>query len=325
MIQLDAAWPIEPGSFRTLGRGFARPECVIACGSGELFASCRGAGITRISPDGSQSVIGAHAQVLGHEFVPNGFCLLENGDFLIANIGEGGGVWRLARDGSLTPFLLEVDGVALSAANFVLRDAAGRIWITVSTKLLPRFLSYRSSVADGFVALVDEKGARIVADGLAFANELRINAEGNTLYVSETFGRRVARFGVSPGGLLLGRAVVAEFGRGAFPDGFALDAECCLWVTSIVSNRLYRVTPSGKTSLLLEDSDASHIDTVETALAEGRMGREHFYTMKSRELKNIASIAFGGADLRTAYLGSLLDDRLISFRTAVAGAPMVHR
>lgn len=324
MIQLEAAWPIEPGSFRSVGRGLARPECVIACGNGELFASCRGAGITRILPDGSQSVIGAHAQVLGHEFIPNGFCMLENGDFLIANIGEGGGVWRLDRNGNLTPFLLEVDGVALSAANFVLRDVVGRIWITVSTKLIPRFLSYRSNVANGFVVLVDEKGARIVAEGLAFANELRINAAGNVLYVSETFGRRIARFEISSEGLLSKRSVAAEFGHGAFPDGFALDAEDCLWVTSIVSNRLYRVTTSGKISILLEDSDASHVDTVETALAEERMGREHFYSMKSRALKNIASIAFGGEDLKTAYLGSLLDDRLISFRTAVAGAPMAH-
>ncbi len=31
--------------------------------------------------------------------------------------------------------------------------------------------------ADGFVCLVDDKGARIVADGFAFTNEARIDAE----------------------------------------------------------------------------------------------------------------------------------------------------
>jgi hypothetical protein len=297
---------------------------VLARENGELFVSCRGAGVTQILSDGTQHAIGTHTKVFGHEFIPNGICLLENGDFLIANIGEGGGVWRLGRDGSLVPFLLEVDGVAISAANFVLRDHAGRIWITVSTKMLPRFLSYRTNVADGFIVLVDHAGPRIVADALAFTNELRIDAAGRNLYVSETFGRRISKFSVAAGNTLKHQAVHAEFGYGAFPDGIALDAEGGLWVTSIVSNRLYRVVPSGKIDLLLEDSDDVHVGMVEAALAAGKMGREHFYGMKSRELKNIASIAFGGNDLKTVYLGSLLDDRLISFRSTVAGLPPAH-
>jgi hypothetical protein len=41
-------------------------------------------------------------------------------------------------------------------------------------------------------------------------------------------------------------------------------------------------------------------------------------------LKNISSIAFGGPDLRTAYLGCLLGDALATFRSPVAGAPPAH-
>ena len=41
-------------------------------------------------------------------------------------------------------------------------------------------------------------------------------------------------------------------------------------------------------------------------------------------LKNISSLAFGGPDLRTAYLGCLLGDSLMSFRSPVAGQPPTH-
>jgi hypothetical protein len=38
----------------------------------------------------------------------------------------------------------------------------------------------------------------------------------------------------------------------------------------------------------------------------------------------MASITFGGPDLRTVYLGSLRGSTLPSFRSPVAGLPMVH-
>jgi gluconolactonase len=38
----------------------------------------------------------------------------------------------------------------------------------------------------------------------------------------------------------------------------------------------------------------------------------------------MASVTFGGADLRTVYLGSLLGTRIPCFRSPVAGLPMVH-
>ena len=49
-----------------------------------------------------------------------------------------------ARDGRLEPFVTEVDGVALPPANFVTEGAAGRTWISVSTRHLPRHLGPRT-------------------------------------------------------------------------------------------------------------------------------------------------------------------------------------
>jgi hypothetical protein len=41
-------------------------------------------------------------------------------------------------------------------------------------------------------------------------------------------------------------------------------------------------------------------------------------------VQNIASIAFGGAGLRTGYLGSLSGDTIVAFRSPVAGLPLPH-
>ena len=66
-----------------------------------------------------------------------GIALLPNGDFLVANIGPAGGVWQLGPNDAVVPYLMEVDGVPLAAANFVFNDGTGRIWITVTTRSAP--------------------------------------------------------------------------------------------------------------------------------------------------------------------------------------------
>ena len=141
------------------GHDLNRPECVLCLGSGDLFVSHKGVGVTHIAPGGRQRIIGGARDVDGHELVPNGIALLPDRSFLIANIGEAGGVWRLQADGTITPYLIEVDGERLVAANFVMNDAQGRVWITVSTRKQPRFLAYSPEVADGFVVLADARGA----------------------------------------------------------------------------------------------------------------------------------------------------------------------
>jgi sugar lactone lactonase YvrE len=315
---------IELSDVSDYGHDLNRPECVLCLASGDLFVSHKGAGVTHIAPDGRQRIIGRTGAVGGHELVPNGIALMPDGSFLIANIGEAGGVWRLQADGTIEPHLLEVDGERLAAANFVTNDDQGRVWITVSTRKQPRYLAYSADVADGFVVLADGRGARIVADGCVFTNEMRLAADGSSVYVSETFARRISRFVVRDDGTLGPRQDFATFGYGTFPDGIAFDEQGYLWVTSIVSNRLIRVAPNGISEVVLEDSVAEHVDAVEQALAEGRMGREHFYTIKSRKLRNIASITFGGPDRRTVYLGSLVGTTLATLRSPVPGRTPVH-
>lgn len=308
-----------------LGDGLNRPECVVAHASGHLFAAdwTGAGGVTVIEPGGHcRRILARDRQA---PLRPNGIALLPGGAFLITHLGEtDGGVFRLDADGRTEPVCLEVDGAPLPPTNFAHLDVKGRLWVTVSTRLQPRSLAYRRDARDGFVVVVDGGGARLVADGLGYTNECVVDPTGTRLFVNETFARRLSCFDIGDGGDLTGKRTVAEFGAGSFPDGLALDAEGGLWVTSIVSNRLIRIAPDGGQEVVVEDCDPEHLAWVEAAFLDNTMERRHLDPAAGRRLRNITSLAFGGADLRTAYLGCLHGEAIANFRAPVAGHPPLH-
>ena len=308
-----------------IGQGLNRPECVVSHESGCLFASdwTGNGGVSVIRPDGSVKRILAVDR--DRPLRPNGIALAPEGRFLLAHLGDAdGGVWQLDPDGRVEPVVIEVDGAPMPATNFVHLDRRRRIWATISTRLMPRARGYRGDLNDGFVVLHDDRGTRIVADGLGFTNECVVHPSGEQLYVNETFARRTSAFAIRPDGSLGRRRTVAEYGEGTFPDGLTFDAEGGVWITSIVSNRVIRIAPDGHQDAILEDCEPDHLEWVELAFRAGEMGRPHLDTIKSRRLRNISSLAFGGPDLRTAYLGCLLGDRIASFESPVAGYAPPH-
>jgi sugar lactone lactonase YvrE len=309
---------------RFVGSGLKRPECVLATARGDLYAADWRGGVAHVRPDGSQALYASELPG-GRALRPNGVALARDGSFLLADLGDTlGGVFVLDRAGQTRPFLEEVDGVALPPTNYVAIDAAERVWITVSTRKIPRALDYRPDCASGFIVLADARGARIVADELGYTNEAVVSPDGRWLYVNETFGRRLSRFPIRADGALGPKEVVTTFGHGTFPDGLTFDAESHAWITSVVSNRVIRVAPDGAQHVVLEDADPQHVERCEAAYLAGTMGRPHLDQVPSRVLKNISSLAFGGPDLRTAYLGCLLGDSIAYFHSPVAGHPPAH-
>ena len=128
------------------GEGLVRPECVIASRNGDLYASHGGGGITHITPDGKTNTIFANNTDKPNDFLPNGYSLQPDGSFLVANLGQSGGVYVLNRDGSLKAFIREVDGLTLPATNFANLDRTGRVWISVSTTAINREQSFNLSL-----------------------------------------------------------------------------------------------------------------------------------------------------------------------------------
>lgn len=279
--------------------------------------------MSAIAPDGR--VIHHLARADAMEIRPNGIALEPDGSFLIAHLGaETGGVFRLHHDGSLEPVLTEVAGRPIPPSNFPVVDSRGRLWLSVSTRLAPRSRDYNPGASTGMLIVADDQGARVVADDLGYANEFLVTPDGAALYVNETFRRRLVRYRITGEGSLEGPDVVATFGQGDFPDGLALDAAGAFWVTSIVTNRLIRIAPDGRRELFLEDCDADHAAWVEAAFQGGTMGRPHLDGIRSRVLRSISSLAFGGDDLKTGYLGCLLGERIATLRLPVPGHRLPH-
>lgn len=308
-----------------VGAGLNRPECVLCTAAGEVWTSDWRGGVAGSGPGGARELILGRVAEGEAPLRPNGIALLPDGSFLLADLGDDrGGVWRLRRGGEVEPFLVELAGERMPPTNFVRVDSRGRVWVTVSTRLRPRSRDYRPDAQTGFVALVDAAGARIVADGLGYANECLLDGAEEHLYLNETFARRLTRFRILADGSLAEREVVAEFGHGVYPDGLALDVEGGVWVVSIVSNRVIRIAPDGRQEVVLADVDSTHVEWVESAFREGTLDRPHLDTAPAGVLRSVSSIAFGGPDLRTAHLGCLLGDRIATFRAPVAGVPPVH-
>jgi SMP-30/Gluconolactonase/LRE-like region len=314
---------ITVSDLRFVGRDLRRPECVVTTASGDVYVSDK-RGIVHLMPDGRQSLL-AGKGVDG--FLPNGFSLLPDRSFVVANIGHLGGAWRLMPDGELIPEVVAVKGMALPPTNFVhaeQRDGEVRLWVSVSTRHVPREQAFRRDVADGYIVFKDSTDLRMVADGLGFTNEIKIDPSGRWLYANETIARRLSRFAIREGGDLGPRQIVAEFGEGTFPDGFEFDAQGGIWVASVVSNRLLRIAPDGSQSLILEDADPEAVAGAERAYAENRLSRADIDGGRDRTLGNLASVAFGGPDLRTVYLGSLFGERVATFRSPIPGAEPPH-
>ncbi len=320
------------------GEGLHRPECVLATEKGDLYAGDWQGGIAHVKPDGSQTLYQAKTADIPEGLRPNGIALESDGAFLFANLGtDVGGVWRIdrgserngvRRPSQVRPVLVELEGKPLPPSNFVTRDAHGRLWLTVSSRVKPRGDDFTPNARTGFIVLQDAKGARIVADELGYTNECYVHPSGDSLYVIETYGRRLSRFVLKKNGDLGPKEVVADLspnsGVEGYPDGFAFDAEGGCWVACIVSNQLVRVDRDGRVEVVLEDKDAGFVAANERAFLGNTRLRPPIDGIPTKTLRNISNIAFGGPDRKTLHMGCLSGERIAKIPAPIAGHPPVH-
>ncbi|MEM7405657.1 MAG: SMP-30/gluconolactonase/LRE family protein [Pseudomonadota bacterium] len=321
-IHLDRLNPLS--TLARFGAGLARPECVACTAAGNIWVSHHapdGGGVVQLTDSGpSHQVIARNGAP--DDFMPNGWAM-EPDSFLIANLADSGGVWRLRMDGSCEPFLTEIDGFPMPPVNFVHRDNRGRVWSSVSTWRVPRDRAFHRDVADGFIVLTADGQDRIVADGLGYTNEVKVDPRGEYLYAHETMSRRLSRYRIERNGLGP-RETVVEYLDGVIPDGFDFDEDGGIWCASVMSNRLVRVAADGAQQILIEDCDAEEIAGGMHNWRTGTFTRDDMDIGSRHSLRNIASVTFGGPDRKTVYLGSLAGDSLITLRSPVAGAEPPH-
>ncbi|RKE38590.1 xylono-1,4-lactonase [Paraburkholderia sp. BL23I1N1] len=161
----------------------------------------------------------------------------------------------------------------------------------------------------GALYRLDDCGDVTIRDaGYVITNGPATSPDNRTLYHTDTLGKLLYAFNVNELGELSQRRVFAAISGTGYPDGMAVDAEGFVWVALFGGGRIERYAPDGK---LVE--------------------RVCF------PCSNITKLAFGGDDLRTAYVTTArkglspeeiwqqpLAGGLFSFHTEVPGQAQVR-
>ena len=312
---------LDPAELGRLGHGMSRAENVLGFRDGTVFAGSDKPFVTRIAPDGTQERVGS---IPGGELAT---MAVESEEALLVSSTSDGNVYRLWLDGRHETYLDGIDGRPHGRANFVFRDTRHRTWVVVATATHRYPMTGYEIQDDGYVILIDDQGARIVAKGLCWPNEIRFDAGERHAFVPETFGRRILKYTVGGDGDLLDPVPIGPdpLGEEIVPDGIALDADGNVWIASLSTNGLLVVTPDGFLHTVFEDRNQAAIDAWLPEFERGRFAVPLLRAWAGPTLQLPTSIAFAGPELKTVVMGSLAMSELLTFASPVAGLPLWHQ
>ncbi len=301
---------LSANDFAAFGRGLQQPECVWIDRDGVWASDLRG-GIARVRRNLEPEILGTG---IGQ---PNGFSRRPDGSFVVAGIGDGK-LHLVSPRGEVRTLLDSFDGKPLGAVNYACADGPERIWLSVMTRAPHWYDALTAQTKDGYILRIDNGRAEIVADGLDLTNEVKVSPDGHHLYAVETLGCRIVRFSIRPDGSLGEREVVGpqNLGRGAVPDGIAFDASGNVWVTIISENALYAIDKRGDVHIVYRDKNGEAVETMATGIERrnGNVDNLVACASVSGPLRLPTSLAFGGEDRRTVYVGTLALDHIATFR-----------
>lgn len=286
---------IDISSVQTAGDGLLRPEGIMALDDGCLYTADARGRCARIEKNGRTTFFGK----LGG--TPNGICIDKRGNCIIANIGNGQ-VQSLAPDGKHAILMTHAQGKKMSSPNFPFIDSQGRLWVSNSTSLANIDAALKSPVADGCLVVIIKGEAKIVAEGICFANGVSVDEKEEFVYVAETMKRRILRYRINSDATVGKQEIYGpdSLGHLGFPDGIAFDEAGNLWVALPAQNAIGYITPKREFEIYLEDRE-------------------------QKILKRPANICFGGEKRKTAFIGSLDGTNVPYFEVPYPGARLIHQ
>jgi sugar lactone lactonase YvrE len=165
--------------------------------------------------------------------VPLSIDWLPDGRMLLVS-GPDATLLRQEPDGSLVTHA-DLTGLA-EILNEIVVAADGTAYLNGG----PRDFSKGSVV----IAVAPDGSARQVGRGIQFGNGMALSADGSTLIVAESWGKRLSAFDVRADGSLGERELWADLGEGT-PDGICLDAEGAVWYADVPNRNCVRVAEGG--------------------------------------------------------------------------------
>jgi gluconolactonase len=290
---------------RDLATGLDFPEGPVVLGDGGvLVTEMRGGRITRVSPDGAKETV---AEPGGG---PNGAQIGPDGKLYVCNNGsaydfreiapgvvlpiqppsnhEGGRIERIdIQTGEVERIYEEVDGRPLIAPNDLVFDEHGGFWLT------DHAIRHERSQDRTFVLYAQPDGSSIheVMGPVDCPNGIGLSPDGKQLYAAETYSGAIWAWNVTGpgeiepveglldhGGLPVGR--VTGF---AGLDSLAIEADGNLCLATLAKACITVMSPEGEELEFVETADP--ITT---------------------------NIAFGGDDMKTAYITASATGRLLT-------------
>lgn len=201
------------------------------------------------------------------------------------------------------------DAVVPGSATTVPMDARNRLndaTVDVHGRLWCGSMDDQEKASTGAVYRVERGQVRVMGGQCPITNGPAVSADGGTLYHVDTLARTVWRYRVDGDPLAGGEPFIHVAPADGYPDGVVLDAEGYLWLALWGGWCVRRYSPQG-----------TLVQSVALPCA------------------NVTKVAFGGADLRTAFVTTArvglsaselqaqpLAGGLFSFQSAVAGVAL---
>jgi gluconolactonase len=279
---------------RLVTGGLAFPEGPVVLSDGSvLVVEIKGGRLTRVFPDGQKRVVaelggGPNGAAIG----PDGKCYIcNNGGFKWVSHDDGftrvvgraddyvtGSIQRVDLEtGSVETLYTGCDGVSLKGPNDIVFDEDGGFWFTDLGKVYGRLMD-RGSV---YYARTDGSSIREAIFPIISPNGVGLSPDGRTVYVSETETARLWSWPITGAGELSKLAFPSPHGGilvggpGGYQrfDSLAVEASGNICVATLINGGITVFAPDG-------------------GIIEFHQAPEAMCT----------NIAFGGADMRTAYV-----------------------
>jgi gluconolactonase len=304
-----------PTEYRTVATGLRFPEgpTPLADGSVLVVEIARGT-LSRVAPDGTVDVVadcggGPNGSAIGPDgkvwITNNGGCFdwIDLGELLIPggvpDGWAGGSIQRVdLATGQVETVYTHCDGRPLRAPNDLVFDAHGGFWFTDHGVRLER----SSDLTGVFYATADGTSITEVLHPLEAPNGIGLSPAGDRLYVAETHTGRVYAWDVPEPGVATGAGLLAPHGEllAGLPglqllDSLAVDGRGNVCVGTLSNGGITVISPDG--------ASVQHLP-VDDLL--------------------VTNVAFGGPDLRTAYVTASGTGRLLAFDWPVPGLELAH-
>jgi gluconolactonase len=235
------AFPLQ--RFEIFSDGLDHPEGLAFDRDGNLWAGGELGQVYRIDPKGRAREI---ASVGGFNL---GVTVSASQDVFLCNLKKHSLI-QIDRSGKLLRSWDRAGSYRFRTPNFSVFDSAGNLYFSDSGEWQRN---------DGHVLVLRPKGkAEIFAGPFAFPNGLSLSADERTLFIVESNSDAVTALPIKADGSA-GRPRVFAHSLHRVPDGCGLDVNGNLYVTCYASHNIYKVTPTGKVTLLAEDPHGTMI------------------------------------------------------------------